>query len=596
MTTTLIVDRLQPRDRLLLLAVSLLVLLPGVFGVSLVDRDEGWYAQVSREMLETGDWLVPRYLGEPWIGKPPLLYWCVAASFRLFGLHEWAGRLVSVIAMTLSVQLLAIPACELYGRRAALFASSSFITAGLPAILGKLLITDALLLLWILAACVDLWRIWTRGVTWTRAAAFWLCVGLGILTKGPAVLLFVGGLALALVLSKRARGLAAGAEPGRDGGAQTISLCDRSRRTIASATAGTEPGRHTFWLASPLCVLVAAPWYILVARHAGDTLVQQFFWYETASRLVSTPHGHGGPPGYYLLIGLVGWLPWSALLPGAIVEAWQARQPDPAARILLLWCGLPWLVLELIPSKLPHYVLPCFVPLAILVGRMWDRGLERAVTRAQRIALAIWVGVLHLLAAGVLGAAIVWRSSPAAIPLAVLGAVLIAGFALVARAARHGQLASVWRHAVVCSVALHVLAGTWLLPALEPLRLSRVVAERVNSVAPKASPMVCGYTEPSLFFYLRQHASVLSPAQTSALATRPGWGVYIVGGADAEAAALSASLSGSGRGEREAVSGFNYVKGRSEVVWIVNQPGPSSRTNVNTTAPATTQPASTSET
>ena len=465
-TTALITDLLRPRDRLWLLAVSLLVLLPGVFGISLVDRDEGWYAQVSREMLASGDWLVPRYLGEPWLGKPPLLYWCVAAAFRVFGLHEWAGRLVSVLAMTVAVQLLATLASELYGRRAALFAGLSFVTAGLPAIVGKLLITDALLLLWILAACVTLWRIQTRGVTWTRAGVFWVFIGLGILTKGPAVLLFVGGFALALYSLWR-------------------------RHLAGGAPAGARTDRCTLWLASPLCLLVAAPWYILVARHAGTTLVKQFFWYETASRLVSTPHGHGGPPVYYLLIGLAGWLPWSALLPGAIIEAWQSRKSDAAARFSLLWCGLPWLVLELMPSKLPHYVLPCFVPLALLVGRMWDRGLERAMTRSQRVALTIWVGVNHLLGAGVLSAAWIWRSTPAAVPLGVLGVVFIAGFVLVSRAARRGRLMFAWRHAVACSVAFHLLAGAWLLPALEPLRLSRAVAERVNAVAPRASPIVC---------------------------------------------------------------------------------------------------------
>src|SRR5262245_57637690 len=85
-------------DRLLLLAVSLAALLPGVFGVSLFDRDEGWYAQVSREMARSGDWVVPTWLGKPWLAKPPLLYWCVAALFRVFGEHAAAARMVSVLA------------------------------------------------------------------------------------------------------------------------------------------------------------------------------------------------------------------------------------------------------------------------------------------------------------------------------------------------------------------------------------------------------------------------------------------------------------------------------------------------------------------
>ena len=98
--------RLTGRDRLLLAILSLALLLPGTFGVSLTDRDEGWYGQVSREMLTSGDWLTPRYLGAPWLAKPPLLYWCAAGSFAVFGVEAWAGRLVSVLAMVGVVQLL----------------------------------------------------------------------------------------------------------------------------------------------------------------------------------------------------------------------------------------------------------------------------------------------------------------------------------------------------------------------------------------------------------------------------------------------------------------------------------------------------------
>ena len=75
---------------LLLLTVSLVSLAPGI-QVSFFDRDEAWYAQVSREMLQGGDWLTPHYRGEVWLHKPPLLYWLVAASYRLLGVGEWTG-------------------------------------------------------------------------------------------------------------------------------------------------------------------------------------------------------------------------------------------------------------------------------------------------------------------------------------------------------------------------------------------------------------------------------------------------------------------------------------------------------------------------
>ena len=254
---------LTPFDRLALVVSTLVVLLPGTFGVSLTDRDEGWYAQVSREMLAGGDWLVPHYLGQAWLAKPPLLYWCVASSFAVFGLHAWAARLISVLAMVGVVQLLGTLAAELYNRRVALIAAVSFITAGLPVVVGKMVLTDPLLLLCCLAASVCLWRSATRGATFVRGVGFWAFVGLAILAKGPAMFVFVGAFALSVLTRPDRRAWLRGPR---------------------------------FWLALPVCLVVAVPWYLYAAFHAGGTLWQQFFGYEMASRLAGTPHGHGGPP------------------------------------------------------------------------------------------------------------------------------------------------------------------------------------------------------------------------------------------------------------------------------------------------------------
>jgi 4-amino-4-deoxy-L-arabinose transferase-like glycosyltransferase len=541
-------------DQLLLLAVALVVLLPGTFGVSLFDRDEGWYAQVSREMVQSGDWLIPHYLGEPWLGKPPLLYWCVAASWAVLGTHAWAARLVSVLALAGVVQLLSTLAAELFNRRAALIAGLSFLTAALPVFIGKLLLTDALLLWWCLAAIVCLWRISTQGATIGRAALFWMCLGLGILSKGPAILVFVGAFGLALPIQN-------------------------PKSKIQNLPA--------FWLASPLCLLVAAPWYVYVAQHAGETFAQQFLWFEVTARVVGAPHGHAGPPGYYVAISLAGWLPWTALVPGAILEAWRSRKTDAKLCFLLLWLGLPWLLLELLPSKLPHYILPCYVPLAILLGRMWDVGLDRPVTRPQRVALGLWGGVMELVGMALIAAAIVWRAATWSLALGAAGAVLMIGFAFVWRSMRVHQLRGMWTRAAGTAVAFQVLVGAWLLPSLEPHRLSRQIAERASALGdPATEVLVCGYTEPSLFFYLTRTARVLSAADVAALpddfaAPR----VLIVSAGELQAAGLSGVVPGE---TAVRVDGFNYVKGRAESVWVLYQLGPSTRSNVNTTAPAKT--------
>ena len=527
---------LTPLDRLVLALFALVVLLPGTFGVSLTDRDEGWYAQVSREMVADGDWRIPHYLGQAWLAKPPLLYWCVASSFAVFGGHAWAGRLVSVLAMVGVVQLLGTLAAGLYNRRVGLIAAVSFITAGLPVVVGKMLLTDPLLLLCCLAASVCLWRSAAHGATLVHGVGFWLFVGLAILAKGPAVVVFVGAFALGLLTRPNGRAWL------------------RSPR---------------FWLAFPICLAVAAPWYVYAALHAGGTLGQQFFGNEIVSRLTGTPHGHGGPPGYYLLRSLAGWLPWTALVPGAFFETWRARRADRAAWLLLIWCGLPWVFLELIHSKLPHYILPCYVPLAIMFGRMCDTGLERRATRGQRLVLGLWVAVPIALGAGLIAAAAAWRTLAWSLAAGVAGGVLLAGFLLVAWLVRGRRLLPAWAGAVGVIALFHIAAGLWVLPGFEPYRLSRRIAEQANALGRSATEvLVCGYDEPSLFFYLDGRARLIAGTEIpAALADTVSPRVLILRDQQLRAAV---PVPDTQRGDWRRVAGFNYVKWRDETVWVIS--------------------------
>jgi len=531
------VSRLTNADRLALLAFSFALLVPGM-GASLFDRDEGWYAQVSREMLAGGDWLVPRYRGEVWLAKPPLLYWGVAAAYRFFGVSDWSARLVSVLAMGAAVQLVATLGAGLFDRRTGLLGAICFLTSALPLIVGKMLLTDGVLLVWCVGAAVLLWRIVrSAGRSTAASVGFWACVGLGMLTKGPAILLFVGALGLAVLWASRTR--------------QWVR-------------------RPLFWLSAGVAVGVAGPWYVYIARVAGDRLWSQFLWFETFSRIGGAPHGHAGPPGYHLAVALAGLLPWTALVPGALIEAWKRGRTEPACRILLAWLGIAWLVLELVRSKLPHYALPCYVPVGLLLGRMWNEALDAPghapVRRTERVVLAVWAVVPMVIGGILLSLAAWWRDRSWALPLGVLGTVVLVGFAAVGWLAlgdssgpalsRHGpgderrgvsfsrpvggrgpawawvrgvlmrpvaalhanRAASAFMLAAGTIGLFHIVAGFWLLPALEPHRLSRRIAERVNALAgPGDGVFVSGYEEPTMFFYLRHAPQVVSPGVLAGL-------------------------------------------------------------------------------
>ncbi len=530
-------NRLRGTDRLKLLAITLVVFLPGVFTLSLTDRDEGWYAQVSREMVDSGDWLVPRYLGEPWLAKPPLLYWCVSTSFTLLGKSAGAARLISVLATVVTVQLLATLAVRIFNRRTAMYAAITYVTLALPAIVGRMVLTDALLLACCLAAMCVLWDVARVRANWTRCALFWCLVGLGVLAKGPAVFVFVGAFALGLFVSTPSRAWL---------------------RSVA------------LWCTLPLAVVVSGWWYVYVGLYAGETLVDQFIGYEILSRLTSAPHGHGGPPGFYLILSLAGCLPWTPLVPGAVFELWRGRKTDPAAWLMLIWCFAPWLFLELLPSKLAHYILPCYVPLAIIVGRMWGVGLGRAIARPQWTVLGIWVGCNLLLGLGFVHLAYAFGSYAWQWGALACGLTLLIGFAIAGWSVAREQLVRAWSQAVVVAGIFYIVFFEGFLGGFEPYRLSRRIADAANEVSPPGGAVfVHGYTEPTMFFYFDADARVVKPEELERAVGSASRGTAFV---IAEPALVETGLVELATREWRELEGMNYVKGEPMIVWVGGAP------------------------
>jgi len=467
------------RRSLLILIVACCVLVPGIAQTKFFDRDEGWYAQVSREMIESGDRLIPRYLGEVWLGKPPALYWMVLASYRVFGESEWQARLVSVVSMSASALLAGLLGARLFGRRAGMVAGLTFITFGLPIVVGKMLLADALMLVLTLAAVVMHFELADRGVTHLRAALYWLAIGLGVLVKGPATLLFAGGFAIALLCTKNWRGWI---------------------------------GDWRWWLWLPSGLIVALPWYVYLAGQAGDTLAGQLLWYECFARFLGDSHIHNSPPGLCLLVSLAGLLPWTPLVPISLVLAFKQRNNQSAIRLLLIWLVIPWVVVELMRAKLPHYVMPCYVPLAILTARQiivfFDSDQPwRMRSIHERVPWTLVGLVMVVLGLACFGGGLLARAEPWGWALSVTGMTLVVGFLFASWVRRNRSVRSAWAMAVIATVAFHMVAGFWLLPSREPERLSTQVVRAINEMTrPGDQIYLCGYAEPTLHYYLAEPA------------------------------------------------------------------------------------------
>jgi 4-amino-4-deoxy-L-arabinose transferase-like glycosyltransferase len=359
------------RTAALLLAISLLAgwALPlataGLAGpVPLLEPSEARYAEISREMLLSGDWLTPRLNGFKHLHKPPLTYWVTAGSMKLFGINEWGARLPMLFSSLAVVVLTFGLARSIFGRTAALLSAAALSSFTGFLVLSRMLATDAYLLLFVTAGLYCAWMALSgRPGKWI--VGFWICAALGILTKGPL------GLLLPLVPAAAA------------------GLFFRRR---ASFRGDSRPLRWSWHLGgAALAALIVVPWYAAVCRATPAAL--PYLLGKATGPLVSARGMHGGPPTFYIPVLLGGLLPWSLLLPQAFVRlfnpsrgGWQTADhegPDHqrerlrAAALFLTSASLGWIgFFSAVPPKLPAYILPCFVPLAIIIGPVLTRALE----------------------------------------------------------------------------------------------------------------------------------------------------------------------------------------------------------------------------
>jgi 4-amino-4-deoxy-L-arabinose transferase-like glycosyltransferase len=344
----------------LLLVMAALLFLTRL-GSPLQEPDEARYAEIPRQMLHENQWLVPVLHGQPYLDKPPLLYWLVMASYRTFGVDDWAARLVPGAAGFLTVLVTYHWGRRTLGPRAGLAGAAILCLAGRFVYLGRLLTPDGLLGLWVTTALASGHLALRDGEQGRRRGWWWasaLACGLGLLTKGPV--------ALALVLPPLA----------------LLTLLDRR---------SAQPGWRGWGLYLAGAIGVAAPWFVTVSALEPE-FVGYFFWTHNVVRFVA-PFDHAKPAWFHLPLLLVGLLPWVLLLPGLV--RWLLRRPGngeaahrPAA---LGWfvvaAGWGLLFFSLAGSKRAAHVLPVLPPLALALGCYLARLLSAERHQGRRVAM-----------------------------------------------------------------------------------------------------------------------------------------------------------------------------------------------------------------
>ncbi len=537
---------------LLIFVFGVAVLLPGVAQLPPIDRDESRYVQATKQMVESGDYIDIRFQENPRYKKPVGIYWLQSASVILSGgdasTSVWAYRLVSVVAMALAFAVLYWIGAFMFGSWAA--AIAALMLAGLfgAGFEGRLAKTDAVLLLLSILAQGLLARIYLAARNGESAGSatvwlFWIVQGCAILIKGPITPLLSGVTIAFLVIFDN----------------------NRDQRWLK----GLKPLRGILLMA-----LVTLPWLVLITMKTGGA-----FWAEAVGRdmlgkVAGGQESHGAWPGYYAITYSLYIWPFGLIAAIGFTYALRRMFTDPRLLFCIAWYLPLWFVFELIPTKLPHYVLPAYPAILLLGGwfltlpvddkpeaMVWQRllhglaGFGVAVVTIAFVALAL-VAPIYLT-----GALSIW-SLPASALL------LVAGWLGLGLRVHVSPIRRVAVAALTATTAYGLMFGG-ILPQIDQLWLGRQIAARYHAEKVCDASVLASvtYHEPSLVF-LAGTDTVMTDAVGAAqhLLADPDCAIAAV--PDENAVPFLATLEDAGVEpvSGEAVFGINYSKGPEYII------------------------------
>jgi len=532
---------LLSRRPLLVLALFCLTLwTPGVLSLPPLDRDESRFAQSSKQMLESGEFIDIHFGAVPRYKKPVGIYWMQAAATEVAGLgdrsHIWTYRLPSLLGAMAAVWL-AFWCARAFAEVEVAFLGAALLGASL--LLGAeatIATTDAVLLACILGAQGMLLRVYlARGegkpVDLKLALAGWVAFGLAVLVKGPPVVAVCGITVVGLSLWDR-----------------KWSWLRQSRPLVGIA----------------VVLAIVAPWAIAIALRSHGHFYEQSLGQDFATKLQGGQETHGAPPGYYLLLTNITFWPAILFLLPAVAAAIRAHA-QPAIRFLLVWAGANWIMFELVPTKLPHYILPVYPALTILAA-VWVLGARETSPRWEKplryvAALQFALGAAALAAAPILlpklyGDGTAWWL----IAAGGVGAA-IAFAALIASLRRANLAAALLSFAAV--LVFYPILTAFIGPRLEQLWVSPRAAAAAAALARPGDPppALAGYVEPSLVFLLGTETRQTDGRGAADAGAAQG-GLALV--EDREQSSFLAHLAEleTDASEVGSVSGFNYSRGR----------------------------------
>ncbi|QND59942.1 ArnT family glycosyltransferase [Mesorhizobium huakuii] len=471
------------RNYILLFLFSLVMTVSGLASLPPIDRDESRFVQATKQMAESGDYVDIRFQDASRYQKPVGIYWLQSAAVTLSGKGAeapiWVYRTISALGIAIAVLAIAWTGTNLFGANAGIAAGLVMAAIFATAFEGRDAKTDAMLLACCVAAQGALAQIYLASRRNEPVAGhlwwiFWIAQGAAILIKGP-----IAPLLSALTIA-------------------VLFAFERDGRWLSKLRIGR---------GLLLVVVIALPWLAAITWKSHGAFLQQAVGKDMLGKVASGEESHGLPPGFYMLTYSLFMWPFGLIAVGAGLQALNRMRDDVRLRFCLAWYIPFWLVFELIPTKLPHYVLPAYPGMALLIGWLLTLQPEDANAPLKRWQQWLWwstafglVVVSLGLAAVCIGAPIYlthtfsWWSIPAA------AAALGTGYFAFSRQLQV-PLPRIGATAACAGITYALLFGV-IAPSLKPIWLSPAIKQAVLANKPCDNTVLASarFQEPSLVF------------------------------------------------------------------------------------------------
>ncbi|HWV97258.1 MAG TPA: phospholipid carrier-dependent glycosyltransferase, partial [Xanthobacteraceae bacterium] len=457
----------------------------------------------------------------------------------------WLYRVPSLIGGIGAVLLTYWTALAFVSRRSAVLAALLLCGSVLLSVEARLAKTDAMLLLTVVAAMGALARVylsWQRGEDplrppWAWPLIFWTAIAGGVLLKGPLILMFV-----VLTIG-------------------TLAILDRSADWLWRL----RPVWGLIWL-----LVLVLPWFVAIFWRAGDTFFTDSVGGDMLSKLANAQESHGAPPLTYFVLFWVTFWPGAPLAGMAAPAIWRARR-EPGVQFLLAWLIPSWIVFELVITKLPHYVLPLYPAIAILIAGALER---RILSRSWVIrGAAWWFAIPAITSVIAVIAAINFTHQPVFLAWPFVAVSLIFGlFAWWLYDDYRAERSLL--NAVASSLFLGMAFYGVIVPALTPLFPSVEIARvlrNVVCVGPKAA--AAGYHEPSLVFMTGTSTLLTDGSRAADFLLQGSCRFALVESRSERAFAQRAEAIGLRYDVAARVEGYNYSQGKQVSIAVFRSEG-----------------------